>query len=431
MGLVGNLEDLGLGEILQIISFSQKSGKLALTSRSREGYVVFAKGRVVRAESGMLKESTGDMLVQDGLITPQVLDDAINMYNASDYSRNMAAILSENFNVPMEKIDDAVRKRIEKIVFAFFIWSDGNFVFDLDDFVETPEFLHGDRLYKTLEAGLDPQFLSMEGARIVDEMHRDGTLPSVEKDAASEGEFTAPSDGVEMFDDFNLQDEPVKIESPGYESQQPVQPLQDYDDHFASIKDFMTEMGRDESFLADADTNSRRVEESKGMFLLKEMLAELSRPITISEIVLLILRFSSEIFNRTVLFAVKQDDFVGLGEVGVELDNEIAAQVIKKMAIPKDEQSIVSDAFFKKRIVLHSLGESAWDKYIISKLGGFVPTESFAAPLLVQGKATMVLYGDNAPGNTPIGDTSSLEIFLGQASMVIERIAMEELASRQ
>lgn len=428
MGLVGNLEDLGLGEILQIISFSQKSGKLALTSRSREGYVIFSKGRVVRAESGMLKESTGDMLVQEGVITAQVLDDAINKYNASDYSRNMALILSEDFNVPMEKIDDVVRRRIEKIVYAFFIWSDGNFVFDLDEFEETPEFLHGDRLYNTFDAGVDPQYLSMEGSRIVDEMQRDGTLASASKEGASKDEFTAPSDGVELFDDFNHQDEPVKIESPAAVTQERTVAL---DDNFASLKDFMTEMGKDESFLADADTTTQRVEESKGMFLLKEMLAELSRPITISEIVLLILRFSSEIFNRTVLFAVKQDNFVGLGEVGVELDNAMAAQVIKKMALPKGEVSIVSDAFNKKRIVISSLGAAEWDKYIISQLGGFVPTESFAAPLMVQGKATMVLYGDNAPGNAPIGDTSSLEIFLGQASMVIERIAMEELASRQ
>ena len=49
MSLVGNLEDLGLGEILQIVSLSRKSGVLELKSLDREGRVVFRDGEVIRA----------------------------------------------------------------------------------------------------------------------------------------------------------------------------------------------------------------------------------------------------------------------------------------------------------------------------------------------------------------------------------------------
>ncbi len=40
MSLVGNLQDLGLGEILQIVSLSRKSGILSLQNQSREGKVI-------------------------------------------------------------------------------------------------------------------------------------------------------------------------------------------------------------------------------------------------------------------------------------------------------------------------------------------------------------------------------------------------------
>jgi hypothetical protein len=36
-----------------------------------------------------------------------------------------------------------------------------------------------------------------------------------------------------------------------------------------------------------------------------------------------------------------------------------------------------------------------------------------------------VLYGDNLPDEKPIGDTESLEIFLSQAGMAMEKALLE------
>ncbi len=46
MSLVGNLEDLSLGDILQIISLSQKSGVLELSSDQGCARIVFRSGLV-------------------------------------------------------------------------------------------------------------------------------------------------------------------------------------------------------------------------------------------------------------------------------------------------------------------------------------------------------------------------------------------------
>ena len=46
MSLVGSLEDLGLGDILQIISLSGKSGVLLLRSDRGEGRFIFRKGLI-------------------------------------------------------------------------------------------------------------------------------------------------------------------------------------------------------------------------------------------------------------------------------------------------------------------------------------------------------------------------------------------------
>ena len=46
MSLVGSLEDLGLGDILQIISLSRKSGVLLLRSDRGQGRIVFREGLI-------------------------------------------------------------------------------------------------------------------------------------------------------------------------------------------------------------------------------------------------------------------------------------------------------------------------------------------------------------------------------------------------
>ena len=49
MGLQGNLEDLPLLDILQIVSFSKKTGYLAIATEGGEGAIVFYDGLVVAA----------------------------------------------------------------------------------------------------------------------------------------------------------------------------------------------------------------------------------------------------------------------------------------------------------------------------------------------------------------------------------------------
>ena len=51
MSLLGSLEDLGLGDILEIIHLSQKSGVLSIRGEAGEGRLVFQAG------SGEARES--------------------------------------------------------------------------------------------------------------------------------------------------------------------------------------------------------------------------------------------------------------------------------------------------------------------------------------------------------------------------------------
>ena len=64
---------------------------------------------------------------------------------------------------------------------------------------------------------------------------------------------------------------------------------------------------------------------------------------------------------------------------------------------------------------------------LIKRLGGILPSEAVAIPLIVRGVVHLVLYGDNGSEGRPIGPLDILEGAVARASRILERT----LASRE
>lgn len=183
MSLVGNLEDLGLGDILQIVSLSRKSGVLALHSRGREGQIVFQQGQVVRVSSSSLREHLGDVLMRRGLIDLDTLRRALVIQKSRKTPVLLGTILADNFNIPKQTIEEVVKGQIQQMVTGFFGWTEGNFSFELGD-PEDQLSTHFNPLQFMLEHGLNPQWLAMEGSRLYDEkVHRGETFDEHEQES--------------------------------------------------------------------------------------------------------------------------------------------------------------------------------------------------------------------------------------------------------
>lgn len=169
MSLEGSLEELGLGEILQIVSLSRKTGILSLRSRGRDGSVFFRQGQVVRAASSSYQQSLGEVLIQKKVIDLAVLRKSLAYQQENGFCERLGVILVKNFAVSQDSIEDIVREQIEHIVFSLFSWTEGTFRFDVQDSIETVDGTKIDPLQFMLDQGLNPQFLAMEGTRIAEE----------------------------------------------------------------------------------------------------------------------------------------------------------------------------------------------------------------------------------------------------------------------
>jgi hypothetical protein len=405
MSLVGNLEDLGLGDILQIVSLSRKSGVLSLKGRGREGKIVFLDGKVVSATSSILRENLGDLLFRRKLVDRDSLKQALTLQRDRIDSPRLGSILAESFGISKDSIESAVKEQVEKIVYGFFGWTEGTFDFELGEPGEMAT-TSLDPLQFMLEQGLNPQWLAMEGSRLLDEKrHRGESLeePAEElltnlKDFLGESE-PAPS----------AVSPPKAVGAPSS-----VPPL------YNLRAELLREIG--ETGQQDGPVKGP---ETPGLHLLKGMLQELNNPSLGGGIILLVLRFASELMNRAVIFLAKEREIVGLGQFGIETSGGNADVRVRGMKIPRSEVSVFRNVIEEMVPVKLQPGGGFWNTYLRDKLGGGSPEEIFLGPIVSEGKVVAVIYGDNLPEKKAIGDTESLEIFLSQAGLAMEKALLE------
>src|ERR1035437_2307377 len=156
MSLVGNLDDLGLGEILQIVSLSRKSGTLSLRSQGREATVVFRQGQVVRASSSKFPQSLGELLTNKSVIDTSTLRKALSLQQSEGFLERLGTILVKHFGISREQVEDVVREQIERVVLSLFDWTTGSFDFEIVDYVEVVYDTKMDPLQFMLDKGLNP-----------------------------------------------------------------------------------------------------------------------------------------------------------------------------------------------------------------------------------------------------------------------------------
>jgi hypothetical protein len=192
MSLVGNLEDLSLGDILQIISLSQKSGVLVLRGDQGSGRIAFDAGLVRAACLKGGPEDLCDLLVAGGFIDPAGFD--ASAARAADRDVALEEAVTQEAGLAAERIEALIRESVEAAILEMFTWLRGEFSFDMRSEAQPDD----PRL--ALASGLNAQYLAMEGMRIRDERMREAedrgaaTPPAVETAPAASPAAARPDE---------------------------------------------------------------------------------------------------------------------------------------------------------------------------------------------------------------------------------------------
>jgi CheY-like chemotaxis protein len=149
--------------------------------------------------------------------------------------------------------------------------------------------------------------------------------------------------------------------------------------------------------------------------LLKQLINELSNPNDIGEVSATILRLSAEYLDRGALFIAGDDEFTGVAGFGVTGGGQEMPARVKSMHIPRAAPSILGDVAASGEAHRGKMRRTAANEELIDGLGGMLPTEVVALPIMHARRTIGILYGDNAANRAPIDTMTGLEIFLSQA----------------
>jgi CheY-like chemotaxis protein len=149
--------------------------------------------------------------------------------------------------------------------------------------------------------------------------------------------------------------------------------------------------------------------------VLKQLINELSNPNDIGQVSATILRLSAEYLDRGALFVAEDAEFAGLGGFGVTGGGEPMESRVKSLRIARGAASVLADVAASGEAHRGKMRRTPANVELIDRLGGLLPTEVVALPIMHGNRAIGILYGDNAEHRAAIDSMTGLEIFLSQA----------------
>jgi len=375
MELTGDLSDFALTDILQILALSRKTGTVLLENAAVAGQIIIEEGRITHA-SLWPGESFADCLVKRELLDPELMGRFKEIGKQSKGIWTVESLIVESGRMTYGELQDEAKRHVQRVIGKLVGLEKGRFGIAVNE-ATVSNLLDEVKLGEGLEVGE----VLLGSAKENDEALR------------YEGEETP-----ELLNDLSG-------DAGGYESE--VQLASDNSSH-------LTERG--------LNGDSHRSE------LLCSLLSELRFHSFEAEVSLAIMRYASEVATRGILFAVKDFELCGLGQFGLTstLPDETPDRFVRALHIPLDVDSLFSRVVRTGLPFVGPMPRDYWNMEILSKLGE-VGSNSwlFALPLICDDRATFVVYGDNYPGGGQLRGISELEALASQASLVLEKIALE------
>jgi hypothetical protein len=128
--LEGNLDDFTVPEILRLLAFTSKSGRLSLTRTGASGRVDLADGRVREASGDAERLSIARRLLGAGLVTADDLSEVLRGRDVLPTDLELARELARTGTVESGILAEVVREQTTDAIFDLLRWEDGSFRFD-------------------------------------------------------------------------------------------------------------------------------------------------------------------------------------------------------------------------------------------------------------------------------------------------------------
>ena len=178
MSFAGNLEDLAIVDVIQLLHSTRKSGTLCVTSDKGQSQIVFNNGFIVSANHYNGSVRIGEILVEMGTISEETLQQALaEQQAAGDQRRPLIGMLIEKQALDKEVAYKGLEYLIELTIVEMVSWQKGTFTLDVDVVEINDEYKYiPEKLQQ--ELNFDTQMVLLDALRIYDEKRAAGVSVS-------------------------------------------------------------------------------------------------------------------------------------------------------------------------------------------------------------------------------------------------------------
>jgi hypothetical protein len=157
---------------------------------------------------------------------------------------------------------------------------------------------------------------------------------------------------------------------------------------------------------------------------LQEIAKENRSPALRGEVTLNLMRSASRLVTRGLLLVVRGDEVQGTVNFGLTDDDRETP--VRSIRVPLGEPSVFSDVIDRRETFRGPLLDVEENRRFVQMMGGSNPREVIVVPMMVRESVELIFYGDNLPDGKPIGPTEELELAMTEASLAMEREALEQ-----
>lgn len=154
-----------------------------------------------------------------------------------------------------------------------------------------------------------------------------------------------------------------------------------------------------------------------------EQLLNPRRPVDISQ---LVLQVASKYLDRAVLFLIRAEKARGLGGFGFVSTKEDSVEIAHKIVFNLHQARPFAEVAYSGKTKRFGAELERLQAPLFSAIGRGRATECVLIPMLNNGEVLVILYGDNAESGRPIGKLRGLELFIGQAGMILENTFLHQ-----
>ncbi len=178
MSFAGNLEDLAIVDVIQLLHSTRKSGTLCVVSDKGRSQIVFDKGYIVSANHFDDSVRIGRILVEMAVISDTILQQALSeQQEMGDRHKPLIGLLIEKQLIEKDAAYKGLECLIEMTIVEMVSWQKGTFTLDVDVTEVNDEYRYiPEKLQQ--EMNFDTQMVLMDALRIYDEKCAAGIDPS-------------------------------------------------------------------------------------------------------------------------------------------------------------------------------------------------------------------------------------------------------------